>query len=175
MNTIFYRAGIELYWLAICLAAPFQTKARAFIRGRRNWQQRLKQQKEEGSYAWFHCASMGEFEQGRPVIEAFRHAYPEMKIALSFFSPSGYENAKHDGLAEIVFYLPKDNPKNAEKLIEILKPKLAVFVKYEYWYYLLKQLKDHKTKTLLISAHFRKDQIFFKPWGRFFFFFIFFF
>ncbi|MFA5301446.1 MAG: glycosyltransferase N-terminal domain-containing protein [Bacteroidales bacterium] len=114
---------------------------------------------------WIHCASLGEFEQGRPVMEAFRKQYPGIRILLTFFSPSGYEIRKNTPLADHVFYMPLDSPRNARRFLELVNPSLAVFVKYEFWYFYLKNLKKRNVPTYLISARFRPNQPFFKPYG----------
>jgi 3-deoxy-D-manno-octulosonic-acid transferase len=116
---------------------------------------------------WFHCASLGEFEQGRPVIEAFKEAYPNYKVMLTFFSPSGYEVRKNYSGADFIFYLPLDSLKNANLFLDIVKPKLAVFVKYEFWHYYLQALQQRNIPVLSISAIFRPGQVFFKPYGEF--------
>ncbi len=117
---------------------------------------------------WFHCASLGEFEQGRPVMEAFRETFPNYKILLTFFSPSGYELRKNYEGADYVFYLPADKPKNARRFIRIFKPKLAVFIKYEYWYNYIKELSKNKIPLFFVSAIFRKNQYFFRPGAKWF-------
>ena len=114
---------------------------------------------------WMHCASLGEFEQGRPLLEAIKKKYPSYKIALSFFSPSGYEVRKNYTGADLVFYLPMDNIVNAKKLIAIINPSLVIWVKYEYWYYYLQELKKRDIPVLLVSGIFRKNQPFFKWYG----------
>ena len=114
---------------------------------------------------WMHCASLGEFEQGRPLLEAIKKKYPSYKIALSFFSPSGYEVRKNYTGADLVFYLPMDNIVNAKKLIDIINPSLVIWVKYEYWYYYLQELKKRNIPVLLVSGIFRKNQPFFKWYG----------
>ena len=114
---------------------------------------------------WMHCASLGEFEQGRPLLEAIKKKYPSYKIALSFFSPSGYEVRKNYTGADLVFYLPMDNIVNAKKLIDIINPSLVIWVKYEYWYYYLQELKKRDIPVLLVSGIFRKNQPFFKWYG----------
>ena len=114
---------------------------------------------------WMHCASLGEFEQGRPLLEAIKKKYPSYKIALSFFSPSGYEVRKNYVGADLVFYLPMDNIVNAKKLIAIINPSLVIWVKYEYWYYYLQELKKRDIPVLLVSGIFRKNQPFFKWYG----------
>lgn len=114
-----------------------------------------------------HCASLGEFEQGRPVAEALKATFPACKIVISFFSPSGYEVARKSPVADFYTYLPFDSAGNAEKFIATLKPKVVIFVKYEFWHFYLKTLRQHNIPTLLISALFRPNQPFFKPWGSF--------
>ncbi len=116
---------------------------------------------------WFHCASLGEFEQGRPVMEAFKAEFPEYKIMLTFFSPSGYEVRKNYSGADYIFYLPLDSAANARNFISIVQPKLTVFVKYEFWHYYLQELEQRQIPILSISAIFRPDQVFFKPYGEF--------
>lgn len=114
-----------------------------------------------------HCASLGEFEQGRPLLEAIREAYPNYTILLTFFSPSGYEIRKNYAGADFVCYLPPDSRKNAQKFLGITQPNLAIFIKYEFWYHYLTQLKEHNIPTLLVSAIFRNSQPFFKGYGGF--------
>jgi 3-deoxy-D-manno-octulosonic-acid transferase len=116
---------------------------------------------------WVHCASLGEFEQGRPLIELLKDEFPQSKILLTFFSPSGYEVRKNYNLAEIVTYLPMDTRANARHLVSLVKPALAVFVKYEYWLHYTQELKRNNVPILSISSIFRKDQLFFKPYGGF--------
>lgn len=116
---------------------------------------------------WFHCASLGEYEQGVPIIQAVKSLHPDHKIVISFFSPSGYEIKKNTPLADAVVYLPMDTAKNAKRFIHKLNPNLAVFVKYEFWPNYLFQLKKQNVPTLLVSGLFRKDQIFFKSYGGF--------
>lgn len=114
---------------------------------------------------WVHCASLGEFEQGRPIMEAYRQKYPGKKILLTFFSPSGYEIRKNTPLADHVFYLPLDTPRNARKFLDLVRPVAAIFVKYEFWYFYLTALKKRNIPTYLVSARFRPDQPFFKKYG----------
>lgn len=145
-------------------AAPFNSKARLWKDGRRRLFDKLK---ALGSHrvAWFHAASLGEFEQGRPVIEAFRKARPEYKILVTFFSPSGYEIRKNYSGADCICYLPTDTPKNVRRFMQIVHPEIAVFIKYEFWYNYLTAMQKAGTRLYLISAIFRKEQIFFKPYG----------
>ncbi len=116
---------------------------------------------------WFHCASLGEFEQGVPLMEALKVKYPKHKLIISFFSPSGYEVKKNDPIADVIVYLPLDTPKNARKFIQLTHPSLTVFIKYEFWPNYLFQLKKREIKTLLVSGLFRENQLFFKPYGGF--------
>jgi 3-deoxy-D-manno-octulosonic-acid transferase len=115
---------------------------------------------------WMHCSSLGEFEQGRPVMEAIRQQYPGVKILLTFFSPSGYEIRKNNSGADYVMYLPMDSKANARKFISLVQPDLVIWIKYEYWFYYLTELKKKHIPLLLISGIFRKDQPFFKWYGR---------
>ncbi|MEP7129025.1 MAG: glycosyltransferase N-terminal domain-containing protein, partial [Chitinophagales bacterium] len=115
---------------------------------------------------WFHCASVGEFEQGRPLMEAYRKRWPKHKIVLTFFSPSGYELRKNYAGADYIFYLSLDTASNAKLFVSLVKPQLAVFVKYEFWYHHLKALQEQQIPALLISGVFRKRQLFFKWYGR---------
>ena len=121
----------------------------------------------EDKTIWFHCASLGEFEQGVPVMESLRITHPDHKIIVSFFSPSGYENKKNTPLADVVIYLPIDTKSNAKKFIKTIHPSLVLFVKYEFWPNYLVELKRQNIKTLLISGVFREEQLFFKFYGGF--------
>ncbi len=157
---------------AIRLAALFSPKARLWVEGRRDWRQRLAAipfLSDRSSYKvlWVHAASLGEFEQGRPVIELFRERYPDWKIVLSFFSPSGYEIRKDYPYVDLVCYLPADTRQNARDFLNLLQPDVAVFVKYEFWANYLFELKQRGTTTLLVSALFRASQPFFKWYGPF--------
>ncbi len=166
---LFYNLGVFLYRCLISLAAPFNLKAKQFVAGRKNWKQKLENKIEKGaSYIWFHCASLGEFEQGRPVIEEIKKQYPEYKIILTFFSPSGYEIRKNYDGADVVCYLPVDTKRNARKFLDIVKPEKVFFVKYEFWYNYISELKSRKVPLYIISAIFRENQQFFKntPWGK---------
>lgn len=163
---ILYNTGISAYGLAIRLAAPFNEKAALWIKGRkgiRNKIQEIKRGTEQ--LVWFHAASLGEFEQGRPVIEALKKERPDTKVLLTFFSPSGYEIRKNYAQADYILYLPADTPGNASFFIEQLRPDIAIFIKYEFWYNYLHELSEHHIPTYLISAIFRPEQPFFKSWG----------
>ena len=114
-----------------------------------------------------HCSSLGEFEQGKPVLESIRHRYPHYFILLTFFSPSGYEVRKNDPVADHICYLPMDRPYTTQKFLNIVQPSLVLFVKYEYWFYYLTEIKERDIPLLLISGVFREDQPFFKWYGGF--------
>ncbi|MBB6611000.1 3-deoxy-D-manno-octulosonic acid transferase [Pontibacter sp. Tf4] len=166
---LLYDIGLKAYNGLLTVAAPFNQKAKLMLQGRDRQFERL-QEAFAGNTApvvWFHCASLGEFEQGRPVIEAFKVEFPEYKVLLTFFSPSGYEVRKNYSGADFIFYLPLDSAANARKFITIVQPKLAVFVKYEFWHYYLQELEQRHIPILSISAIFRPDQVFFKPYGEF--------
>lgn len=124
-----------------------------------------KQVAKEGGYIWIHASSLGEFEQGRPLIEEIKKQYPDKKIALTFFSPSGYEVRKDYPLADLVCYLPFDLPRNVCRFLDLLKPSIAIFIKYEFWGNYLRELRRRQIPTYIISAIFRPDQIFFRPYG----------
>lgn len=162
-----YRIVTKTYFTAIRLASIFNPKAKLMLAGRKNWKNELITKIDTNSkYIWFHSASLGEFEQGRPLIEKIKSEKPEYKIILTFFSPSGYEPRKNYKFADIVSYLPFDSPKNALDFVKIVNPKLAIFIKYDIWYYFLKNLKEYNVPTYLISAIFRENQIFFKSYGK---------
>ncbi|SHJ19018.1 3-deoxy-D-manno-octulosonic-acid transferase [Tangfeifania diversioriginum] len=164
-----YKTGIHIYALAIRLASLFNPKARMAIKGRKNWTKNLSKKIETNSrYIWLHCASLGEFEQGRPVIEEIKKQYPQYRIILTFFSPSGYEIRKNYPLADIVSYLPFDTPRNAKKFLKIVQPEKAFFIKYEFWHFYISELQKQGIPVYLISGIFREGQHFFKnnAWGR---------
>lgn len=162
----FYTAGIYLMDAGMRLAALFNRKARLWAGGQKHILRRMAQQVgEQADVAWFHAASLGEFEQGRPVIEAFREANPGYKILLTFFSPSGYEVRKNYGGADYIFYLPSDTPHNVRRFIRIVRPRIAVFIKYEFWVNYLLALQRSGARVYLISAIFRPGQSFFKWHG----------
>ena len=126
---------------------------------------RAAMQRNTGSVVWMHCASLGEFEQGRPVLELLRAAYPQYKYVLTFFSPSGYESAQQYKGADHVFYLPMDRADHAKQLCDVLNPTLALWIKYDYWYYYMQELQRRGVPLLLLSGVFRKDQAFFRWYG----------
>lgn len=162
-----YNIGIAAYTLAIRLASPFNEKASLWLKGRKNIREKIRQiSRTNEKLIWFHAASLGEFEQGRPVMEALKRQQPETRILLTFFSPSGYEIRKNYSGADYILYLPSDTPRNARFLVETLHPDAAVFIKYEFWYNYLQQLHRRHIPVYLISAIFRREQPFFKSWGR---------
>lgn len=161
--SLLYNIGIFLYGLAVRLASPFNEKAKQFVIGRQNWQKNLLDKcNGDASYIWFHCASLGEFEQGRPVIEEIRKQFPQYKIVLTFFSPSGYEIRKNYEGADIICYLPPDTRKNAFTFIDLIKPEKVFFVKYEFWFHYINELSRRKIPLFIVSAIFRENQLFFK-------------
>ncbi|MBK7870547.1 MAG: 3-deoxy-D-manno-octulosonic acid transferase [Saprospiraceae bacterium] len=173
MQELLYNISIFLYHFFIQLAAFFNQKASLWVQGRRNWKTQYTQDwrninNNNSLCVWVHCASLGEFEQGRPIIEALKKENPGIKILLTFFSPSGYEIRKNYALADYVCYLPIDSKSNAQAFIKIFQPSLAIFVKYEFWVHYLKTLYLQDIPTFLISAIFRRDQIFFKKYDTLF-------
>jgi 3-deoxy-D-manno-octulosonic-acid transferase len=169
--TFFYLIAISFYTFVIKISAFINKKAKLFHDGRKNWYPNLKKKLDPDSkYIWFHCASLGEFEQGRPVIEYIKKELPDYKIVLTFFSPSGYEIRKNYNAADIVMYLPSDTLYNARKFIDLVRPEKAFFIKYEFWYFFITELKKREIPAYLISGIFRENQIFFSktPWGRWF-------
>jgi 3-deoxy-D-manno-octulosonic-acid transferase len=164
--TFLYNLGIRLYICLVAIASPFNEKARLWRKGRKGIFSQIKKDIDTANrHVWFHCASLGEFEQGRPVIEAFRANHPEFKIVLTFFSPSGYEIRKNYAGADHIYYLPSDLKSNARKFIQLIQPEKAFFIKYEFWHNYLKTLNDNKIPTYIFSAIFRADQLFFKSYG----------
>jgi len=161
-----YNLSIRFYQLLVFVASAFNTKAKLFYRGRVGIWEKLKKQVEPGSeIIWVHCSSLGEFEQGRPVIEAIKQKKPYAKILLTFFSPSGYEVRKNYSGADYIFYLPLDTRFNASRFINMVNPAMAIFIKYEFWFHYLNELKKKNIPTYLVSAIFRPDQVFFKSYG----------
>ncbi|QNF34910.1 3-deoxy-D-manno-octulosonic acid transferase [Adhaeribacter swui] len=169
MAAFLYKLGVQFYGLLLRSSAPFHDKAKQWVDGRKNIFQTisLKMAGNAAPVIWFHCASLGEFEQGRPVMEQIKQEYPHVKIALTFFSPSGYEVRKNYAGADYIFYLPLDTAAHARQFVALVKPVLAVFVKYEFWYYYLRELHTRQIPVISISAIFRENQVFFKPYGSF--------
>ena len=161
-----YNLAIVIYDFIVHLAAPFSRKPRKMMKGHWVVYELLRQQVEKGEqYIWFHAASLGEFEQGRPLIEMIREKYPNYKILLTFFSPSGYEVRKHYRGADIVCYLPFDKPRNVKKFLDIANPCMAFFIKYEFWKNYLDELHKRRIPVYSVSSIFRREQIFFKWYG----------
>lgn len=164
-----YNVGIACYKQLVAMAGHFNTKAQKLTQGQADVFEALQQHlSPEGRYTWIHASSLGEFEQGRPLIEALRRANPQHRILLTFFSPSGYEVRKNYSEVDYVCYLPFDLPDNARRFIEIVKPAEAIFVKYEFWSNYLHELKRRNIPTYIISAIFRPSQLFFRSYGGFF-------
>lgn len=164
-----YNAGILMYMLVARLISPFSLKARQWTDGRKDWQTRLREKVSSSDRnLWIHCASLGEFEQGRPLIESIRKLDQEIKIILTFFSPSGYEIRKNYNQADHVCYLPADTPGNASEFISAVNPVAAIFIKYEFWRNYLSVLEQSGIPVYLVSGIFRPGQHFFKWYGVFF-------
>lgn len=164
-----YNSSIMLLRLFLTVASLFHNKARNFVEGRKNLFKKLSQAFSENTspVVWIHCASLGEFEQGRPLIELLKKEYPNYKILLTFFSPSGYQVRKNYPLADYVSYLPWDTKRNAKRFLDLCKPSLALFIKYEFWFHFINQLKKQNIPAISVSAIFRETQPFFKSYGFF--------
>lgn len=166
--TWLYNIFIQLYVLGIRIASLWNKKAKQWIEGRKNLFEGLEQKiKHDDKIIWVHCASAGELEQGKPVIEKLKNIYPSHKILISFFSPSGYEAAKKYAPADVITYLPADTNRNAKRFVELAHPQLVVFVKYEYWFHHSNAIALRQIPLIMISAIFRKEQLFFKWYGKF--------
>lgn len=158
-----YSIGIYIASFAIKIVGLFNSKLKKGVVGRKNTFSKLEKSiKPKDRTFWFHCASLGEYEQGLPVFEALKIKHPDYKIVLSFFSPSGYEVRKNTKIADVVVYLPIDTKANAKKFLDLVNPDYILFVKYDIWPNFLHEIKRRQIKTILISAVFRKDQAFFK-------------
>lgn len=164
-----YALATQSYFLMLRLVAFTHPKARLYVDGRKNLIKQIEQQlkNEKRQMIWFHCASLGEFEQARPLMERVKKENSNLALILTFFSPSGYEYKKNYPGADYIFYLPDDGPRNAARVVGLFNPVAAVFTKYEFWYYYLSQLKKQAIPCLLISASFRPNQLFFKWYGQF--------
>ncbi len=166
---IIYNLSIRILSFLILIASVFNRKARLFRSGRTGLFQQIREKvNPEKGVIWFHCASLGEFEQGRPVIESIKKKIPDQQILLTFFSPSGYEVRKNYELADYIFYLPYDTKKNAAYFIRLVNPRLVIFVKYEFWYHYIHTLNRNSIPVYLISSNFRPNQVFFRWYGGFF-------
>jgi len=162
-----YNLFIYLYLLGVAVYSRFNEKVRKMWRGERDAFNVLRQQVDPGArYVWFHAASLGEFEQGRPLMEELRRTHPELKILLTFFSPSGYEVRKNYEGADIICYLPLDTIRNARRFLRLIRPEMAFFIKYEFWYNYLHILKHRNVPVYSVSSIFRDGQVFFRWYGR---------
>ena len=162
-----YNIAISLYLLGVAIASLFSDKVRKMWRGEREAVARLRREVDpQAKYVWFHAASLGEFEQGRPLMERLRQTHPEYKILLTFFSPSGYEVRKDYKGADIVCYLPLDTIRNSRRFLRAVRPVMAFFIKYEFWYNYFHILQHRGVPVYSVSSIFRKDQVFFRWYGR---------
>ncbi len=163
---LLYNIAIYCVRFLLKFVAYFNKKINLFVNGRKKTFSKLKSSiSSNDQVIWFHCAPLGEFEQGRPIIEEVKNQYPNYKIVLTFFSPSGFEVTKNYPIADVITYLPLDTKNNAKKFLQIIHPEIAIFIKYEFWPNILNELKNQKIETILVSGIFRKDQIFFKNYG----------
>lgn len=166
---LFYNIFLFLYKAGIHLAATWNPKARLWVSGRSNTFELLQAAIIEckgKKIVWMHCASLGEFEQGRPLLNSIIEHSPEVEFFITFFSPSGFEKIKKDKEYKYVFYLPMDSSGNAKKWLGTLKPQLVLWVKYEYWYYYLREIQANQIPLIMVSAIYRPSQIFFKWYGK---------
>lgn len=169
MVNYIYRFGIALLYLAVKISSLWSDKSKLWIEGRRDcWRLLLENLDPSSRYVWIHVSSLGEFEQGLPLIESIKSRYPEYKIVLTFFSPSGYEVKKNYKGVDLICYIPLDRRSDAKRFLDMVKPEVVFFVKYEFWFNFLAELKSRRIPTYLISALFREKQHFFKWYGSFF-------
>jgi 3-deoxy-D-manno-octulosonic-acid transferase len=168
VHLFIYNIFLLFYTLGIRIASIWNPKAQKWREGRKDLVERVSAavSTSQSPLIWMHCSSLGEFEQGRPVLEKLKSLYPGYRILLTFFSPSGYEVRKNYSGADYVFYLPFDSKKNARQFLDITRPSLVLWVKYDYWYYFLSEIKKRKITLLLVSGVFRPGQAFFKWYGR---------
>jgi 3-deoxy-D-manno-octulosonic-acid transferase len=168
MDKLFYILFVKLYPVAAAVLSPFNYKAKLWLEGRRNIFNTIETGvcNSTAKKIWMHCASLGEFEQGRPLLEKFKALYPKHLLVLTFFSPSGYEVQKNSNIADHIFYLPIDSQKNAKRFLDLIQPSLIVFVKYEYWYYYLKESHSRNIPLLLASGIFLPNFSFFQWYGK---------
>src|SRR5690606_8140423 len=163
---ILYRIALFLYHQSIHLAASFNTKARKWVDGRKDIFDEIAAEVDASKrHIWFHFASLGEFEQGRPVLERYRKEWPEKPIVVTFYSPSGYEVRRNYALANHVFYLPADGPAHARRFLNLIQPEVAFFTKYDYWYFYFRECHRQGVPLYMISSVFRGSQVFFKWYG----------
>ena len=169
MSKYIYSIGIYCLGAGMKIASLFHPKAKLWVQGRKNIFSQIENKiSGNDKVIWMHASSLGEYEQGLPVLTALKEKYPEYKFAVSFYSPSGYEVVKNNNWADVLFYLPLDTLSNVKQLIRSLHPEYVIFVKYDFWYHLLHTLSENHINTIFISAIFRKDQIYFKPKGKWF-------
>lgn len=166
---LLYTFGIQCYALGVRIAAPFNVKARQMVEGwKRTFGRLAVAPVGKDNTAWFHASSLGEFEQARPVLEQFHKMCPDYRICVTFFSPSGYEVRKDYPHADFICYLPMDTRANARRFVNLLRPTVVFFVKYDFWFNYLEQLRQREIPTVIFSSIFRPNQYFFKPYGRWF-------
>lgn len=164
---VIYQLSVFLYSVAANIFALFNEKAKMWVKGRRNLLLQIQNSLVENeTRVWFHCASLGEYEQAIPIIQAYKKAFAEHRVVVTFFSPSGYNHKKEIDEVDYYFYLPIDTAKNAKTFISVVNPQKAFFVKYEFWYFYLKELHNKNVPTYLVSGIFRENQLFFKSYGR---------
>lgn len=161
---LLYDLGVRSYRIGIGIASLFKPKARAWIDGRKGIWKRIDSSDVAGCI-WMHCASVGEFEQGLPVLERLKNDHPERKLLVTFFSPSGYNAKKDHPIADLIEYLPLDTGRNARRFVDHIKPSMALFVKYEFWFHYLQELREQGVPSYLVSGIFRASQPFFKWYG----------
>ena len=161
-----YNIFLSFYRIGISIASLWDPKAGKWVKGRENIFQKIQKTiPEADSIIWFHCSSLGEFEQGKPILEKIRKKHGKYKLLVTFFSPSGLEAIKNDENLDLIFYLPMDSRENAKRFLDLVNPSMVIFVKYEFWYYYLQAIKKRNIPLLLVSAVFRKEQPFFKWYG----------
>ena len=165
---LIYKIAVNSYFTSLRAVSPFNKKANEWVKGRTGLINEFSKIKVVEPLIWFHCASLGEFEQGKPVMESFKKRFPDWLLLVTFFSPSGYEVRKDYVLADFVYYLPQESAKNISVFMDAFKPKLAVFVKYEFWYDYMSALGKAHVPLVFISSTFRDNQIFFRPYGKWF-------
>jgi len=162
-----YNVLIKLSGVVLKSAGSFSPKLKEFTKGRKDLFSKLEKNIDPSKeYFWIHAASLGEFEMAVPILKMLKEKYPKTKTVVSFFSPSGYNNKKQHPLVDHFTYLPLDTPQNAEKFLKIIQPKMAFFIKYDFWPNFLNELKKRQIRTFLVSGVFRKDQAFFKSYGK---------
>lgn len=162
---LLYNISIRIYYWLVWLASLFNPKAKKWILGRANWENQIPSDFRKSNNAWFHFASLGEYEQGKPLLQKFIDRFPNHKIVITFFSPSGYEVRKTSPMAHLILYLPLDTRVNATKFVQAINPQMVFITKYEYWYHFFTELKKRNIPLFMVSAIFRPNQVFFKFYG----------